>query len=175
MTDTQGKIARLQAIRDDCGAEGRMQFVVPKKSGEPLLIQALHSMQASRTAPPAPSAESCHCTACRPLTIDDMRFVICPDCGNKRCPHARNHRNACTGSNEPGQVGSAEATAPQPDSGRVAELEAECARLRKDAERYQLLRRGQHWSAIDGIGNTLRADDLDKAIDAALAAKGEQQ
>ena len=28
------------------------------------------------------------------------------DCGNKRCPHASDHRFACTGSNEPGQAGS---------------------------------------------------------------------
>lgn len=42
-----------------------------------------------------------------------------------------------------------------------------------DAKRYRLLRRGQHWSVIDGIGNTLRADELDAAIDAARAQKGE--
>jgi hypothetical protein len=36
----------------------------------------------------------------------------------------------------------------------------------KDAERYRLLRRGQHWSVVDGIGDTLRADALDAAIDA---------
>ena len=35
----------------------------------------------------------------------------------------------------------------------------------KDAERYRLLRRGQHWSVIDGIGDTLRAEALDAAID----------
>ena len=40
----------------------------------------------------------------------------------------------------------------------------------KDAERYRLLRRGQHWSVINGIGDTLRADQLDAAIDAELAA-----
>ena len=39
----------------------------------------------------------------------------------------------------------------------------------KDAERYRLLRRGQHWSVINGIGDTLRADQLDAAIDAELA------
>lgn len=50
-----------------------------------------------------PKAEpQCHCTTCRPITMDDMRFVVCPKCGHKRCPHARNHRNDCTGSNEPG-------------------------------------------------------------------------
>lgn len=35
------------------------------------------------------------------------RMILCPICGNKRCPHANDHRNACTGSNEPGQPGSA--------------------------------------------------------------------
>ncbi len=34
------------------------------------------------------------------------RFVTCTICGNKRCPHAADHRNACTGSNDPGQPGS---------------------------------------------------------------------
>ncbi|MCU2521151.1 hypothetical protein N8S40_01200 [Enterobacter hormaechei subsp. steigerwaltii] len=49
----------------------------------------------------------CWCRTCRPVTVTDMRFVVCPDCGNKRCPHANDHRNACTGSNEPGQEGGA--------------------------------------------------------------------
>jgi hypothetical protein len=34
------------------------------------------------------------------------RYFLCETCGNKRCPHATDHRNACTGSNEPGQPGS---------------------------------------------------------------------
>lgn len=51
-------------------------------------------------------AQKCWCTTCRPITMDDMRFVVCPDCGNKRCPKANDHRNACTNSNEVGQKGS---------------------------------------------------------------------
>lgn len=39
--------------------------------------------------------------------------------------------------------------------------------IAEDAARYQLLRRGQRWSVINGIGDTLRADELDAAIDAA--------
>ena len=35
-----------------------------------------------------------------------IRMVLCAVCGNKRCPHASDHRNACTGSNDPGQPGS---------------------------------------------------------------------
>ena len=38
----------------------------------------------------------------------------------------------------------------------------------KDAARYRCIRRGQHWSVIDGIGNELRAEALDAAIDAAI-------
>ena len=34
-------------------------------------------------------------------------FIVCPTCGNKRCPHATDRKYACTGSNEPGQRGSA--------------------------------------------------------------------
>ncbi len=37
----------------------------------------------------------------------------------------------------------------------------------EDAARYRCIRRGQHWSVIDGIGNELRAEALDTAIDAA--------
>ncbi|MDX6980338.1 hypothetical protein [Citrobacter freundii] len=55
----------------------------------------------------------CWCHTFRPVTMSDMRFVVCPGCGNKRCPHANDHRNACTGSNEPGQIGSAYPAAPQ--------------------------------------------------------------
>ena len=34
------------------------------------------------------------------------RMILCPQCGNKRCPHASDHRIKCTNSNEPGQPGS---------------------------------------------------------------------
>ena len=33
-------------------------------------------------------------------------FIVCPLCGNKRCPKATWHENECSGSNEPGQTGS---------------------------------------------------------------------
>lgn len=54
----------------------------------------------------------CWCHTCRPLGPDRMEMVLCPDCGNKRCPKANDHRNACTRSNEPGQKGSAYEDAP---------------------------------------------------------------
>ena len=39
-----------------------------------------------------------------PFTLN--RMILCPDCGNKRCPKATDHRLQCTNSNEPGQEGS---------------------------------------------------------------------
>lgn len=34
------------------------------------------------------------------------RMIVCPKCGNKRCPHATDASYECTNSNEPGQEGS---------------------------------------------------------------------
>lgn len=55
----------------------------------------------------------CECRRCRPITLDDMRFVVCSKCGNKRCPKATDCRNECTGSNDAGQLGSAYANPPE--------------------------------------------------------------
>ncbi|MBR8315039.1 Lar family restriction alleviation protein [Burkholderia dolosa] len=48
-----------------------------------------------------------------------------------------------------------------------------CNAAEEDAERYRCLRRGQHWSVLNGIGDTLRADELDTAVDAARAGEHE--
>ncbi|HBL5329990.1 TPA: hypothetical protein LR339_001762 [Enterobacter hormaechei] len=61
----------------------------------------------------AETSTKCWCRTCRPVTFADSHFVVCPECGNKRCPHANDHRHACTGSNEQGQEGSAYPAAPQ--------------------------------------------------------------
>ena len=48
-------------------------------------------------------------------------------------------------------------------------LKAAIEELVADAARYQAIRRGQKWSVIDGGGDTLRADELDAAIDKAMS------
>lgn len=62
----------------------------------------------------------CHCFLCTRERVEAdpdtpkmfgqptlmMRMFLCETCGNKRCPHAADCRLECTGSNEPGQVGS---------------------------------------------------------------------
>ena len=51
--------------------------------------------------------KECGCYRCvlerNPLIV---QMHVCPDCGNKRCPRATDHREHCTSSNEPGQPGS---------------------------------------------------------------------
>lgn len=60
-----------------------------------------------------------------PLTAS--RMILCPTCGNKRCPKATDHRLDCTGSNEPGQAGSRYITT-------VLEVYAERDKLRAFAQ-----------------------------------------
>lgn len=54
----------------------------------------------------------CWCWSClvandpSPLALMNRPMILCPDCGNKRCPRATSHELACTNSNEPGQSGS---------------------------------------------------------------------
>lgn len=65
-----------------------------------------------------PSGE-CGCRQCRrdrdehqmfgsvKVPAEAYTFIVCEKCGNKRCPHATDHRHDCTNSNAPGQAGSA--------------------------------------------------------------------
>lgn len=38
--------------------------------------------------------------------VTASRMIVCPACGNKRCPNATDHKLKCTGSNDPDQIGS---------------------------------------------------------------------
>jgi hypothetical protein len=77
----------------------------------------------------------CECTCCLDesgetveilgvcVSASSARMVLCATCGNKRCPHAADHRNECTHSNEPGQPGSNyPATAVAPSLNEATEL-----------------------------------------------------
>lgn len=48
----------------------------------------------------------CYCYNCSDNNTRMTKMILCPECGNKRCPKASDHNNACTNSNEPGQEGS---------------------------------------------------------------------
>lgn len=57
---------------------------------------------------------TCYCYNCNADKLDEesglpvvmLQMILCPECGNKRCPHATDHNNKCTNSNETGQKGS---------------------------------------------------------------------
>ena len=49
---------------------------------------------------------NCTCFRCDGYPGLRQRMYLCALCGNKRCPHATDHRYDCTNSNEPGQEGS---------------------------------------------------------------------
>ena len=65
-----------------------------------------------------PIVATCQCRQClrdrkegsrigkRFLPAEMSRMILCEVCSNKRCPHATDHRHACTGSNDAGQIGS---------------------------------------------------------------------
>lgn len=61
-----------------------------------------------------------------------------------------------------------EARANMARKAKADEANTEQVELRRDALRYRLLRRGQHWSVVNGIGDVLRADDLDASVDAQM-------
>jgi hypothetical protein len=62
-------------------------------------LRALH--KDAREGGELAAMNACHCRACQPPALLPARMIVCSVCGNKRCPHANDHRHACTGSNEP--------------------------------------------------------------------------
>lgn len=67
-----------------------------------------------KTAEQQVEKTSCYCYNCNKDRLDESgrlpytatRMIVCPQCGNKRCPHSTDHNLPCTNSNEPGQPGS---------------------------------------------------------------------
>jgi hypothetical protein len=48
----------------------------------------------------------CWCYNCSTPEHRMSHMILCPTCGNKRCPRATDHTLTCTDSNESGQPGS---------------------------------------------------------------------
>lgn len=67
-----------------------------------------------------------NCGRCWKCLANHQYMILCPDCGNKRCPKATDHDNPCTGSNDPEQEGSVYGglgpDAPSPSSVRIVEF-----------------------------------------------------
>lgn len=82
--------------------------------------QIVEACAAAGIPPPRGLAPGCRCETCQDAALAHLspadRFrassilIVCPDCGNKRCPHATHHDNKCTNSNLHGQTGSSYAS-----------------------------------------------------------------
>ena len=83
-----------------------------------LFAAAIRSLPlTSKDSDAEPVADCGNCHKCLEGKFDDRflpikmpiagtRMILCPVCGNKRCPKASNHELVCTGSNDTGQEGS---------------------------------------------------------------------
>lgn len=67
---------------------------------------------------------NCWCYMCQPKDLLFAKLILCPDCGNKRCPKATDHREPCSNSNEPGQLGSRYGVWPNPNRPLIDFLES---------------------------------------------------
>jgi len=66
-------------------------------------------------------SDQCWCWQCNQnrrvngIPYSMTRMILCPDCGNKRCPRATDHREVCSGSNDLDQLGSVYGVWPNPN------------------------------------------------------------
>jgi hypothetical protein len=87
-------------VCDGCGS------LVSPSAGGITAHNRFHRATGDDTSLPPPSCPSA-CWACLDAAhLTPLGMVVCERCGHKRCPHATNHLNLCTNSNEPGQPGS---------------------------------------------------------------------
>lgn len=107
------RVARLEeavsAAREMATLLGGYDYSAGDRAGK--LLTAFQA--AALSAAPQASTEQ-NCGNCWTCTADRSRMILCPTCGNKRCPKANDHTLVCSGSNEPGHLGSAYADAPFP-------------------------------------------------------------
>lgn len=112
-------VGQLIAVRDDAPDSAAFSFTAGTLYVV-LIVAAFDVVTATvsrahrawrRRRPPLPPAP-CGCVRCTDARLaaspvwEPRRMIVCAVCGNKRCPHASDHRLSCTGSNEPGQPGS---------------------------------------------------------------------
>ncbi|WP_144409755.1 hypothetical protein [Cupriavidus basilensis] len=92
---------------------GRVSWSIQLGNGAYIDLSVMPLLATHSPSPVQSQARACGCHKCIrdkddasgiPLAL--TRMVLCPTCGNKRCPRASDHDRACTGSNEPGQEGS---------------------------------------------------------------------
>lgn len=106
----ESEVSKLREEIDTLRAQVDPAYVAGLKA---TLASVLESRQAAiafaETLKPLPADFAQHLQDNFWDMLGDKAMILCASCGNKRCPHASDHRNACTNSNEPGQIGDAAA------------------------------------------------------------------
>lgn len=120
LADLQSQVARLKEALKEAMGWNWLDGDVPSEI-QTQCEGALESESLSAEPPP-----HCECHRCirekglvedgSALPLSATKMVLCPECGNKRCPKASDHRLLCTKSNEPGQPGSVYASAGGPSN-----------------------------------------------------------
>lgn len=109
-----GELAQKPSILDYDGDKHSGYVPPAKETDGPVTTAASNTIAAAEMEEPEDTGDTgCWCHSCNRdrkifgIPYSSTRMILCPNCGNKRCPHANDHRNACTGSNNLGQPGSA--------------------------------------------------------------------
>lgn len=107
---------RAEVERDTALLQQALEALEALKAENEMLREALKDAEHQKAAltTTADNQGRCDCRQCI-RERGDMNFgaprlmtefIVCRKCGNKRCPHATDHRNECTDSNDTGQAGS---------------------------------------------------------------------
>ncbi len=104
-SEIQKQVERVR--RDSAGFRLAEDFGLVKAEPTPVVF---YFEQLVPTPPMTVASIEC-CEACRKQVMEGstefflhIRMIVCPNCGNKRCPKATDHRHKCTRSNAVGQT-----------------------------------------------------------------------
>lgn len=90
-----------------CSRKKYRHFVMAEGANKPSgLHGSCHVKRIMRASTNGRDIYCCHHCFKKSGSMFLSRMIVCPECGNKRCPKASEHRLKCAGSNEPGQAGS---------------------------------------------------------------------
>lgn len=103
IADLEAEIVRLTAERDEWRRRA-IQNNPGTVDGGKAYMKACEGGVVN--SDPETSLKNYDWPCCWKCTPDYQLMLLCPTCGNKRCPHASDHDLACTGSNAAGQTGS---------------------------------------------------------------------
>ena len=126
-----------------------------------------------------PAPTPCGCYACDGSPAIRSRYYLCATCGNKRCPHATDHRLPCTGSNEPDQPGSFYSDVSVTDAlaARVTELEAALKEALDEIDdvlgyvgRYHV----EKWGYRETVARLRKVQGVEPSAEPAQIVKGEE-